>query len=323
MIAASDLICIPYSSELTRAGLHVACQRLPDMQRRPGESAHAWLRQAVMQASAEVILRRHLHRHGVMFQVLPRNPFSRPAEYEVVIAGRRCALLVETITRREEIIQAQTEASRLLGRELTFASERFALEQRCDADLYLFAIVTARIMLRRADAPRAGQTAFWIYAFPERWRRPQRRASLGALAFTTRMTHPPELVLGGLGSERSFQNESLSLRTQAPIVPRQEYFALTYLHAARPPAQEIEISSSRFSRPLVVAPAQWGNIWIYGRQVILLGYLSRREIRLSLLSSRPRLAPFSGNNTDTLSIPVHKLHPLLDLFQDFTPSRVR
>jgi hypothetical protein len=66
----------------------------------------------------------------------------------------------------------------------------------------------------------------------------------------------------------------------------------------------------------VISPLEWGNIWVYGLEIILTGFISRGEFRQRAKSITPntRVFQFDHTKTKNLAVPVSNLDPLHDLF---------
>lgn len=321
MIGASDLVRIPYNAELCRAGIEVACQRLA-VSGPTGKPVHGGLRRMAMQASAELALRRYLQARQARYEIIPRNPFDKPVEYELLLDGRRCTLVIQAITRQALVESALKQDSLLLEGYFTMPLAELALGERREADLYLFACVLAQELPRRRDALAQDGGALWLYLFPERWRHPPRWAPLGKVLLSTKAAGPLEVLITGWDAARSLVNESLAFHPDEPVRPRTQFYSLVSLRANRPPEREIGLTCSRFTRPLVIAPMQWSNVWVYGKQIILMGWLTQGEIRRGWLANRSRLATFS-NQAESVSIPIRRLHPLRELGWQDSSSRVQ
>jgi hypothetical protein len=69
--------------------------------------------------------------------------------------------------------------------------------------------------------------------------------------------------------------------------------------------------------PYLIDPFGWGNIWVYGREIILTGYLPREEFRRrsSLIQPGSRVFQYSKTRTKNLAVPVADLKPLGRLFE--------
>jgi DNA-directed RNA polymerase subunit beta' len=77
------------------------------------------------------------------------------------------------------------------------------------------------------------------------------------------------------------------------------------------------IKSPVMGEPYLIDPFGWGNIWVYGREIILTGYLPRDEFRRrsSLIQPGSRVFQYARTRTKNLAVPVADLKPLGRLFE--------
>jgi hypothetical protein len=77
-----------------------------------------------------------------------------------------------------------------------------------------------------------------------------------------------------------------------------------------------------------VAGAQdWGNIWIYGMDVMLAGYLTQEEFgrRASFIQPGSRVFQYNTTKLKNLAVPVSDLRPFSELFdcvRDWASARM-
>ena len=67
----------------------------------------------------------------------------------------------------------------------------------------------------------------------------------------------------------------------------------------------------------IIDPFGWGNIWVYGMEIILTGYIPREEFRRksSLIQPGSRVFQYNKTRTKNLAVPVADLKPLPELFE--------
>jgi hypothetical protein len=65
----------------------------------------------------------------------------------------------------------------------------------------------------------------------------------------------------------------------------------------------------------LIHPADWGNIWVYGMDILLAGYLTREEFnrRASFLREGVRVFQYGRTRTKNLAVSVCDLKPLSEL----------
>jgi hypothetical protein len=70
----------------------------------------------------------------------------------------------------------------------------------------------------------------------------------------------------------------------------------------------------------MIGPLDWGNIWVYGMQVWLAGYVTREEFsrRASFIPAGSHAFPYQQTQVKNLALPVSELRPLSELFERAT-----
>jgi hypothetical protein len=61
---------------------------------------------------------------------------------------------------------------------------------------------------------------------------------------------------------------------------------------------------------------EWKNIWVYGMDIILAGFISRGEFRqrAKLIAPNSRTFQYDHTKTKNLAVPISELSPLPGLF---------
>ncbi|MBL8057897.1 MAG: hypothetical protein JNK29_14430, partial [Anaerolineales bacterium] len=144
--------------------------------------------------------------------------------------------------------------------------------------------------------------------------RPQWR-SLGALAFKSNCGAPLELEVGGQARNREALTEALLLPPGTRVAGRNRYYALLYLRATRAPEAEVGVHSPVLQRTHVIKPVDWHNIWVYGMDVFIAGWLTKGEF-LALgrrLPAGSRVKQYPRTQTANRAVPVQNLRPIAEL----------
>lgn len=325
MIEATDFIHLPYTPELTQAGIAYATRALPlpptaarpDEQRRIPTARR--LQQLVAGVAVELALRRHLNQENVPYDVLGSTPFSDPEKFDLSFGGRRVDVRTSLVTDRSRIRQMRHNPQILLGARARLPVEQLELDGLGMHDIYIFAYLAALVTQTRsslAKAIAAGQPTYLIHSLPPRWAQPQTWQPLGRLALKCDTSHALAVEVGGRDVGGKLLGEKILLQPRTRAELEQPFFSLTYLHAPALPDGQLGLYSVALGKPYLVLPREWTNIWVYGLEVVLLGYLSRREFRdkaerLPLKDSSAETRLRSG---DELAVPAAELRPLGELF---------
>lgn len=325
MIAATDFLILPYTSDLTEAGIAYACRSLAYTYDRMGGSQAARLRRIVAGIAAELAFRRHLSAMEIPHDLLGATPFTHPDRYDLAFGGRRCDLKSFLIYNRARIREVRKSPAALLDAAALIPVDQFASDHLHEEDLYIFAFVLALIAPHSKDLQRAlaaEQPVCLLHPLPEGWARPQLWRPLGQLILKTELQSEIALEIGGQRPDRQFQVERLEIPPGRQVRSRAAWNAVSYLSLVLPqqtpelPAGRVGIFSPVLAEAHIVQPRDWVNIWVYGMEITLAGYITRGEFR-----RRARRIPAGGQvfqyprtRTDNLAVPIASLHPLSDLF---------
>lgn len=319
MINSSDFLRLPFSPDLTEGGIAYAIRSLPYTYDRMGGSPFERLRRIVAGVAVELAFRRHLSQQDIPYDVKGATPFTDPDRYDVSLGGHRCDIKSFLISHREQINSLRTQPELLLKAPALVPLDQYAADGHRDDDLYLFAFMTCLLAASQEDmrkALAARQPAYLIHAMPKAWNRPQVWRPLGPLALKSEADETLTVEIGGQTEGREFLTRRLDLQPRTKVRVDEPFFALSSIHVQKLPATRVGILSPALGEPYIIDPFDWGNIWVYGMEIILTGYLPREEFRRksSLIQPGSRVFQYNKTRTKNLAVPVADLKPLGRLF---------
>jgi hypothetical protein len=320
MISASDLIKLPYTPDLTEGGIAYATRSLPHTYDRMGGSLYSRLRRIVGGVAVELAFRRYLGEQGIPFDVKGATPFTEPDRYDVSLGGHRCDIKTFVTSKRNQITAMRRNPGLVLHAPALIPEDQFSAANHTEQDLYLFAFLLGLTTNSPEDiqkAVEASQRIYLIHPLRADWARPQVWAPLGRLALKSECTAPLCVEIGGQDAERNFITETLQLEPLTRTFAANNYYSLAYLHADCIPAARVGLHSPTKNEIYLVQPHEWGNIWIYGMEIWLAGYMAHEEFRRksSAIFAGSRVFQYSKTQTKNLSVPVTDLRSLEDLFE--------
>jgi hypothetical protein len=329
MITSSDILHLPYTSDLTEGGIVYACRSLAYTYNRMGGSPFDRLRRIVAGVVVELAFRRYLGNQAIPFDVLGATPFTDPDRYDVSLGGHHCDVKSYHISRRSQITQLRRDPGAVLQAPALVPVDQFAAEGHKPDDLYLFAFLLGLVAAAREDVDRAlaaGQPVYLIHALPEAWARPSNWIPLEKLALKSERETPITVEIGGQNAEREFVTARLELPPKKRMLVEQTFYSLAYIHAARKPeaspralsrTARIGLHSPVRGEAYIVPAHEWGNIWVYGMDILLTGYLTHEEYRrrASILNAGMPTFQYARTRTKNLLVPVTELNPLGELFE--------
>jgi hypothetical protein len=319
MISESDFITIPYTTDMTQVGIKYACQSLPYTHDRMGWDRFKRMRRIVAGKAVELAFKRLLNNAQIPHDMLGTTPFSDPDRYDIAIGGRHCDIKSFLLIKKKLIQTVRKEPGRLLSAQALVPVDQIENKHLTDKDIYCFAFLTALVtpdQYSLKKALQARQFIYMIHALPQNWARPDQWGTLGELALKSNMTVPIELALGGQARNHKFQTEHLILHPRIRVVAKQKFSSLSYFSTPNQPDSTIGVHSSALNKTYLIKPKTWGNIWVYGMEIIFAGYITRGEFRQYAvrLPAGSQVFQYARTQTENFSLPIQDLRPLKELF---------
>jgi hypothetical protein len=329
VLTPSDLVRLPYTPDLSEGGIAYAIRSLAYTYDRMGGSAVDRMRRIAAGVAVELAFRRYLGEQNVPFDVLGATPFTDPDHYDVSLGGHRCDLKSYLISRRRQIALLRKEPGLALQAPALVPLDQYTAEGHKPDDIYLFAFLLGVVAASQEDVDRAlaaGQPAYLIHPLPDNWARPSGWIPLEKLALKSECDQPVTIELGGQDGERRFVTQSLDLppRTRVPVPG--EWYSLACVHANRRPEARMGVHSPLRGDPYLIQPFDWGNLWVYGMEILLAGWISREEFRRKAYVLNAGLPTFQYTRTRTKNLAVslpelEPLAPLLEKVKDWEATR--
>jgi len=224
------------------------------------------------------------------------------------------------LSRRTQISQVRRDPGLLLQAAALVPLDQFAAEGHSSQDIYLFAFLLALITPSHEElqhAMAAGQPLFLVHPLPDDWARPRLWLPLEKLALKSECDQPISVEIGGMDAARNFVTAALDLPSRARVPAPDDFHSLFYIHARRLPEARLGIHSPLRGEPLIVQPHEWGNIWVYGMDIWLTGWLAHEDYRRKahVLPIGSRTFQYDHTRTKNLSVPVTELKPPGNLFE--------
>jgi hypothetical protein len=320
MLTASDLLHVPYTSDLSDGGIAYACRSLACTYDRIGGLPVDRLRRIVGEVAVELAFRRYLGEQTVPFAVLGAAPFTQPDRYDVSLGGHRCNVKSFLITRRNQITQLRRDPGVLLQAPVLVPMDQFAAESHKLDDLYLFAFLLGVVAATQEDVEKAlaaGQPFHLIHPLPDEWAHPANWLLLEKLALKSECERLITVEIGGQDAGRNFITASMELPPRQRVVVEQTFHSLAYVHAERKPEARIGIHSLVHGEPYLIPAYAWGNLWVYGMDILFTGWLTHEDFRRNARVLNPGAHTFQFDRTrvKNLIVPIHELKPLSPLLE--------
>lgn len=320
MLTPSDLIHLPYTRDLTEGGIAYAIRSLPYTYNRMGGSPYDRLRRIVAGVAVELAFRRYLSEQNIPFDVKGATPFTDPDRYDVSLGGRRCDIKSFLITYREQISEMKRNPQVVLKAPALVPSDQNAAEGHSDNDIYLFAFLPGLIAASQEDVQKVmykSQPHYLMHAMPDSWAKPANWNPLGALVVKSESEVTQVVEVGGQDERREMRASVLEVPPHTRVEIENRFFSINYIHIKSLPGARIGIHSASRKETHLIGALEWGNIWVYGMDVLLAGYLTREEFNRHAKPIRAgaRVFQYDRTRAKNLAVPVSELKPLSELFE--------
>lgn len=320
MLKPGDLVSLPCKPELVQAGIVYACRSLAYTYDRMGGSSYERLRRIIAGKTVEGAFRLLLHQEEVPHNRLGETPFTDPDYYDVGLGGRRCDIKSFTLFQTHLIRHVHRDPACLLDAAALVPADQAVSSRLNEDDLYVFAFLTALTASHSEDlaaVERRGQPFCFTHILSERWLQNWPGQPLGKPLLTSQSPGILTLEIGGQAESGEFLTETLYLSPSRRAQARHVYANLAYIYTSRPPQGAVTLHSPSRQQTENILPGQWENIWVYGMDLILAGYIPRGEFlrHARLLPTGSRVLQYNHTRTSNLFLPLVEIYPLYKLFK--------
>jgi hypothetical protein len=320
MIKTSDIIHLPYTPDLTEGGIAFGCRSLASSSNLKETLTPDRLRDLVGGMAIELAFKRSLSEQKVPFLILAPTPFTHPTHFDVFLGGHRCELNYQLITRRQQITRLRKNPALALHTSALLPLEQFSAERYKAEDVHIFAFLLGLVASSREEMDKAlaaHQPACLIHPLPRGWSCPADWHPLDNLVLKSECELPITMEIGGLNSEREFSTTQLELSPKKRAVVEQRFHTLAYLRASRIPERRIGLHTPSIGETHIMSPREWRNIWVYGLDIQMLGWLSHEEFqrKAGVLNAGMRTFQIERTREKYLFVPMEELNPLKPLYQ--------
>jgi hypothetical protein len=319
MLTSSNFVRLPYPPDLTEGGVAFALRSLLYSFDHTSAALYQRLRRITAEVAVELAFRRHLSQQDIPFEVMPAAPFTDPDKFSVTLGGHRCDIKSFLISHRDQIAEMRRSPDVMLNAPALVPSDHHIMDGFSDNDLYVFAFVCGLTAASQADLQKvsgSGQPHYLIHAMPAGWRKPLKWNPLGPLVLKSDSEAEMLVEVSGQDAGRGFLTREVNLPPKMRAIVEDSFYSVTAIHVKNMPAGRLGILSPAFREGHVITPLEWGNIWVYGMEIILMGFISRGEFRqrAKFMAQNTRVFQFDRTKTKNLFVPVSSLNPLPDLF---------
>jgi hypothetical protein len=292
-ISPEDLVHLPWDESLTLAGVTYLERTLVRALASAACPSPSDLRGQVASVAADLALRRWLDEANVPYGLIGDEPFTRPEWPRLAVGGRRLVLHTSLVSSRRAIRRLRRSASIALEAPAAIVRSRLEAAELSEGDLVGFALSLAletRTLTDLERATAARQPIHLLAAAPRPLGHvPSAAADLGVVSLSS-PAGPCDVILQGLLPDHGEWSAPARLGP-SPAYQSPPLHALMALHALHRPPGPILICTASRPDPWRLHPGEWTNLWLYGIEILLLGWSSIREFRARATSASPSI-PF-------------------------------
>ncbi len=254
-------LSLDYTPDLSTAGATQVTRQWARLGWRSGPPDFNALRQLAAQAASEIALIRYLSNQDIPHEVVASSANRWPASAQRL--GGRPLYLHSHLTRRE---------SKRANLNVDLLADAQASE-----GVHLFARAYGTVSKGPRDLPE-GQPHFLLHPLPAAWALPASWRPLGELAIKLEEGEALSLELGGLDGQRKLVQMQIKVSAGERASIESNLYALHYLRAGAQPIGRLGVSSPSTGLTQIIKPREWGNLFVYGARIDLLGYLPGRDL---------------------------------------------
>jgi hypothetical protein len=318
MLTHADFLPLPYTPDLTEAGVAFALRSLAYSYERDGRSPYGRLRRLVANVAIELAFRRYLTQENIAFDVKASTPFTDRERFDVVLNGRRCDIKSFLISHRDQIKQIRQNPAVLLDAHALVPSDAHAGDGHSYNDIYLFAFMNGLVAASQADLQKAiakKQPHYMVYVPPMTWRKPTHWRPLGTVTLKSESAEQLLVEINGQDEAREMKRLTVSLAPGVSTKVNESFYTITSLHVHRVPEARVGVHCEGFDEVLPIAPYEWSNIWVYGMDIFMTGFATYEEMsqRATLLPPNSKTFQYERTHVKNLALPVSKLKPIQKL----------
>lgn len=312
MLSPSDFLHLPYTPDLTEAGIAYALRSLSYSYEREGSSPYGRLRRLVANVAVELAFRRHLTQQNIPFDVRAATPFTDRERFDVVLDGRRCDIKSFLISHREQIKAIRQNPALLLDADALVPSDSHAGDGHSYNDIYLFAFMNGLVAASQAELQKAiakDQPHYLLHVPPMKWRKPTHWKPLGTLTLKSESAQELIVEVSGQDEAREMKRMVVSLPPGVKVNLNESFYSITSLHIRRTTEGRVGVHCEMMNESLLILPHEWSNIWVYGLDILMVGYATYEEMsqRATLLPPNSRTFQYERTHIKNLALPVSKL----------------
>ena len=319
-VGLSDLAHLPCDADLISAGIAFACQSQWRLFAMRSSVPVSRIRRNGADALASLALRHWLSSETVSHGLAPIAPLTEPHLRLITLGGRKLLLVNHLISNRDHIQRLRRNPRLLLQTPIPVSSVQAASERLSPGDLLAFCILMASACHGAAGALlKADSTgmAFFLAVPPLRgWRQQRPWRPLGRLTIAGSGDEPIELEVCGLLADRSLSIERATIASDRPLEMTTPWHNLLYVRSVRMPPPALRVACPGQGLEWTVTPSSWSNLWFYNPHLVLVGWLTLRELEVT---ARTGAAAPQARGVHPLShaeaVLVQAMRPMHELLQ--------
>jgi hypothetical protein len=147
--------------------------------------------------------------------------------------------------------------------------------------------------------------------------RPAKWNPLGALVLKSESAETQIVEVNGQDEGREMRTVSVELPPNTRVQIEGGFCSVAYIQSKSLPRARIGIHTPSLKETHLIGEMDWGNIWVYGMDILLAGWLTREEFknRAHPIQEGARVFQYDRTRTKNLAVPVQDLKPISELLE--------
>lgn len=314
-VTAAEIQQLAFPEDLGLAGVEYAKRNQLPIRERFGALTLDILRAQAAEAAVELAFRRWLDRSGASYRVSVEVLPIESGWGTVIFGGRRCELEASVVETHNESARMLQSLDPLLNVQVSARRHTSMNAGQDGADLLVFGLVHVEVIRSREESVKmemAGKPIQMAALLPDECLQPRGWASMGQIEIANRSDEDLILEAVGYDGSRQAMVEEIRVKGHGSVVLDGDFFTLGSLYRRTGPIEKINIEIERYGKCFPIGRHQWGNVWIYGREVFLLGYMARREYDRAA-KVRPGVRHLPGSEIVSRGVRVGELRSMDEL----------
>lgn len=322
MLTVQDFRKLIYTPDLSEIGVQYICTQLPQLPINGDlKQVTNKLHQLISQKAADLAFRRYLDSQEIPYNLSESVSFAEQDYQAMSIGGRRCHVVGGLVTKKNDIRRIRKTSPHLLDEVIELPGAANASEGISAHDLVVFVFIGGLLAKSKDDLRRIKHNELAtniMFVLPEPWRIPKKWYALEQLVIKSDSPEKCKLTIAGEDQQRNQITVDVELMPKVRTVVDVELYSISHIQSHEEITGKIGVHSKVMKQTLVIEPKHWKNIWVYGSDILILGYLLGSvllEKSIDIPAGESTFQARYGTTEKSTAIRIKQLQPISELIE--------